>query len=262
MFKRMTVAGIIIAFIIIGLVLQSTFYYYPELSSPWKNSSIKIPVLAYHSVSNSGIKNRFTVSTAEFQQQMKFLHDEGYKTISLEQFRAILQGKVKNNGKQILITFDDGYENTYTEAYPIMKQYGYIATLFVITDWMDGHNYINWDQAKLLHHSGWDIMPHTKNHKSLPLLTREDQLDEIRSAKQTIEKHLRSKVRVFAYPYGFRDKTTVDILKGNGFDYAFTFENGITDASQDPLLMKRLIVWGTKSLMSFEEELQAASKKS
>lgn len=262
MFKRMAVAGIMMAFIILGLVLQSTFYYYPELSSPWKNSSIKIPVLAYHSVSKNGTENRFTVSSAEFRQQMKYLHDEGYQTISLQQFRTILQGKVKNNGKQILITFDDGYENTYTEAYPIMKQYGYIATLFVITDWMDGRNYINWDQAKLLHRNGWDIMPHTKNHKSLPLLTKGDQLDEITSAKRNIENHLHTKVRVFAYPYGFRDKTTVDILKSNGFDYAFTFENGITDASQDPLLMKRLIIWGNKSLASFEENMRRVSENS
>lgn len=262
MFKKIAWSSITLVVLLLSFYLQETLYYSPEYIPHLIDAGIKVPVLAYHSVSKGGSDGGFTVSTDHFQEQMKYLHDQGYQAINLDEFRAIMQGREKNDGKKVLITFDDGYENTYTEAYPVLKHYGFTATLFVITDWMDGKEYINWTQAKALFHEGWDIMPHTKNHKSLPLLTKDEQYNEIMSSKNCIERHLKYKVRFFAYPYGFRDKSSVDILKKSGFDYAFTFENGVADSVQDPLLLKRLIVQSTFTLPAFEEEMKLASRVS
>ncbi|MDR0270403.1 polysaccharide deacetylase family protein [Paenibacillus sp.] len=247
---------VVIALIIILLIsANNLFFYQTRSAADSQRSQVKVPVLSYHSV-NSKATNKYVVTPEQFHEQMTVLHDLGYKSINLRQFDALMKGEIENTGKLILITFDDGYADNYTQAFPIMKKYRFTATLFVITNWMESGSYATWNQLGELQKNGWDIMPHTRSHPDLPLLSRKDQTDEMSGSKQAIENHLHRKVNAMAYPYGLRSGKTVRIAKKCGYEYAFTFEDGWTSSDQNPLLLKRLLIFGTDDLSTFRMKLQ------
>ncbi|SEO33780.1 Polysaccharide deacetylase [Paenibacillus sp. OV219] len=215
---------------------------------------VQIPVLCYHSITNAK-KGEYIVSTETFQAQMNSLHEHGYRSISLEQFDQLMKGKLKNNGKMVLITFDDGYRDNFTNAYPILSKYGFTATEFLVTSWVGGGSYMNWSEAGELYRAGWDIMSHTRTHPYLPLHKAKGQREEIAGSKQDLEKHLPVPANVIAYPYGLRSAETVDIVAESGYTYAFTFDDGMTTSKQNPYLLKRLFIKGEMDLQAFERKM-------
>ncbi|REE86524.1 polysaccharide deacetylase [Paenibacillus taihuensis] len=221
-------------------------------SSP--TSEVQIPVLCYHSISDAK-KGEYIVGTSEFKAQMKSLHDHGYRSISLEQFDELMKGKLQNDGRMVLITFDDGYRDNYTNAYPILSEYGFTATEFLVTSWVGGSSYMNWSEAGELYRAGWDIMSHTRTHPYLPLHGTKEQREEIAGSKQDLEKHLPVPANVIAYPYGLRSAETVNIVAESGYTYAFTFDDGMTTSSQNPYLLKRLFIKGEMDAQAFERKM-------
>lgn len=251
----------IILIAVIGLIssllimADSLFFYQTHAASDPKQTQVEVPVLNYHSVSTKAT-NKYVVTPEQFNEQMMALHDLGYTSINMQQFDALMKGKIKNTGKFVLITFDDGYADNYKQAFPIMQQYGFTGTMFVITNWVGSGPYATWKELSELHKAGWDIMPHTRSHPDLPLMSSKEQTDEIAGSKQAIEKNLHEKVNAMAYPYGLRSRETVKIAKKCGYEYAFTFEDGWTSSSQNQLLLKRIIVSGTDDLTTFRQKLQ------
>ncbi len=221
------------------------------------SSPLQIPVLCYHSIADQGSDNEYVVSPARFREQMKWLHDEGYESISLQQFQQLMTGKAKPTGHEVLITFDDGYKNNYVDALPVLKQYGYQATEFIVTNWVGGSGYLTWEQVKALHAAGWDIMSHTRTHPYLPLHTAKSQTDEIAGSKAAIERHLGTEVTAIAYPYGLRSEETMKLAKQSGYVYAFTFDDGWTSSSQNPYLLKRLFISGDMDLAAFQHKMES-----
>ncbi|GGD58097.1 polysaccharide deacetylase family protein [Paenibacillus nasutitermitis] len=213
-----------------------------------------IPVLAYHSIANHP-RNAYVITQADFEEQMAYLHEQHYESINLEQFTKLMKEKKAVAKKLVLITFDDGYANTYSAAFPILRKYGYTATAFVITDWLGGRNFMSWQQAEKLQQAGWDIMPHSRSHPELPRLSEEQQYDEISGSRAAIELKLHSRADIFAYPYGLRSETTLEQLGNAGFTYAFTFDNGLTSSEQDPLSLKRMVVSRGETLFQFSHRL-------
>ncbi|QHW31780.1 polysaccharide deacetylase family protein [Paenibacillus rhizovicinus] len=220
-------------------------------------AAARIPVLCYHSIADNGAGNEYIVSPDAFRQQMAWLHDEGYRSIGMEEFGAILTGQEASTGKEVLITFDDGYKNNYTAAQPILKQYGFQATEFLVTNWVGGEAYLTWGQVKELHAAGWDIMAHTRTHPYLPLHTPKVQRDEIAGSKTAIEKNLGTSVTAIAYPYGLRSEETMRIAKQSGFAYGFTFDDGYTTSEQNPYLLKRLFISGDTDLAGFQRKMKS-----
>ncbi|WP_274652541.1 polysaccharide deacetylase family protein [Paenibacillus humicola] len=216
----------------------------------------EIPVLAYHSVS-ARTDGEYNITPAKFAEQMKTLAQLGYRTVTMAEFDRYMKGTAhpKPGEKLVLLTFDDGYRNVYSVAYPIMRQYGFTAAMFLITSWAGGPSFVTWDQAAALQNAGWDIMAHSETHPHLPLLPENVQNREILGSKQAIESHLGKPAIAFAYPYGNRSGITYRLVRESGFDYAFTFDDGLTDSRQDPFLLKRRIVSGTETLPEFELKL-------
>lgn len=213
-----------------------------------------IPVLTYHSITDQS-GSEYAVNTGQFSKQMKYLHSHGYHSINLKQFDTYMKQGKPAADKLVLLTFDDGYSNNYEKAFPILEKYGYTATLFVITDWVNSKPYMNWTQIKALEKAGWDIMPHSRTHPHLPLESKANQQQEIAGSKIAIERILKTDAFAFAYPYGHRSQTTMDVVQDSGYRYAFTFDDGITSSSQNPYLLKRLIVSGNEPLKTFTRRL-------
>jgi len=214
-----------------------------------------IPVLNYHSVAvDPG--NIVVIHPDKFEEQMKYLHDNGYTTLKLAEFFDILERKAAPPEKPVLLTFDDGYTDNYETAMPILKKYKQHATLFMSPGMIDTPGYINWDQAQAMLEAGWDIQPHGMTHPSLPKLSAEKQAYEITEARKLIEANLKGTVAdVFCYPYGQYNKDTLDILSKNGFRYAFTIDQGKTDSGQHPFKLKRIFVNGEEKLGTLVHKL-------
>ncbi|MBO7747979.1 polysaccharide deacetylase family protein [Paenibacillus sp. MWE-103] len=221
-------------------------------------SGAGIPVLCYHSIADNGGSNEYVVSPERFREEMAWLSGQGYHSIDLKEFGALLSGKEKASGKEVLITFDDGYKNNYAEALPVLEEYGFRATEFLVTNWVGGSGYVSWDEVKALRSAGWDIMAHTRTHPFLPLHTASVQRDEIAGSKAAIERELGTEVTAIAYPYGLRSEETMRLVKQSGYAYAFTFDDGWTDPGQNPYLLKRLFISGGMGLEDFERKLAHA----
>lgn len=213
-----------------------------------------IPVLNYHSVSiDPG--NIVVIHPDKFREQMEYLHDNGYTTLTLKEFTDIFEGKAEAPAKPVLLTFDDGYTDNYETAMPVLKEFGFHATLFMSPGMVGQSGYIDWDQARELYGNGWDIQPHGMTHPSLPKLSSEEQTEEIVEARRQIEEQLKVTADVYCYPYGQYNKDTLDILSRHGFRYAFTIEQGKTASGQHPYKLTRIFVNGEEKLSSLVHKL-------
>ena len=168
-----------------------------------------IPILMYHKikdqVENTEDDQSMSVSTANFEAQLKALLEAGYTPINFKQLKDYLEGKVGLPKKPILITADDGYLCNYTKAYPILKKYNAQATFFVTSLYVgitNENEHFSWEQAKEMEASGLiDIQSHTHGHTLMNELDKTDVSYEIQKSFGDIEKYLGERdVKVLAYP--------------------------------------------------------------
>jgi peptidoglycan/xylan/chitin deacetylase (PgdA/CDA1 family) len=200
-----------------------------------------IPVLLYHHLQplqeaiNNGQKN-LSVDVKIFEKQMEYLSKHGYSSLTPEQF---LSTSADLPAKPVLLTFDDGYSDFYTYAYPILMKYGMRATVFVITGLIDNPGYLSWSNISKMKESGLiSFANHTWSHKNLALAKESIIRYEILTAKEQLEEHGITS-RIFAYPYGGRSKTVEKVLKELGFEAAFTTVAGWSQCLNFPYEFRR-----------------------
>lgn len=196
----------------------------------WKNlllpTSSGIPVLNYHQVNNEA-HNMLTLSSQEFDAQMAYLSNAGYTTISPDQLVDYLQYGTSLPPKPILITFDDGYEDNYRVAYPILQKYNFTATIFLITDFIGNNGrYLSWKQVKEMHNNGFFFESHTLNHVFLTNASDEEVLSQLTKSREAIEWRLKQKAEYLAYPGGFYNQRIIELAKQAGYRSAFTINLG------------------------------------
>ena len=219
----------------------------------------KIVILNYHKVDE--LFNSLSVAPDDFDEQMAYLKDHGFQTISLEQMRKALAGEaVDLPEKPLLITFDDGYRDNYTNAYPILAKYGYTGVIFVITSFLDRNipQYITWDMAKELQESGViDIQSHTVNHNSMTELNDEKLRQELIDSKKRIEEVLGKPADYVAYPTGTYNLHIAGIIQDCGYKGAFTIKYGNVDSLTNLYAIERLPVFRTSNTYDdFVDRLQ------
>jgi peptidoglycan/xylan/chitin deacetylase (PgdA/CDA1 family) len=194
----------------------------------------------YHSVSSadekpfsimglpSTIKLRLNiVSPQSFDRQMGFLRNNGYHVISLDEYVRENTQRKKFPHNTVVITFDDGYADNYTNAYPILKKYHIPATIFLISDYVGkSPELLNWDQVKEMNAYGIDFESHTRHHVYLPSQTKAQIKDEIAGSKQAIEEHLGKPVYYIAYPTGGFSEEIKAITALAGYKAALTTNRG------------------------------------
>lgn len=215
---------------------------------------VSIPVLNYHSIGKEP-DNSLVLDPDKFAKQMEYLSAEGYTPLTLSDFTQMLEKKKMPPAKPVLLTFDDGYADNYQLAMPVLKKYGFHAALFMSPGLVGQEGYLNWEQVKEMHEAGWDIEPHGLTHSNLAMLKEAEQRYEITEARRQIEERLGVKADIFCYPYGQYNKTTLAILKREGFRYAFTIKQGRATSSQPPLELKRIYVNGKDSLAEWIRKL-------
>jgi peptidoglycan/xylan/chitin deacetylase (PgdA/CDA1 family) len=218
-------------------------------------------ILMYHSISH--IPNYFSAVTPEaFEAQMVYLAKRGYPVISLAELVRRLEKKEPLGGS-VVITFDDGYRDNYTEALPVLKRYGFPATIFVSTDLVGKADKRNLERLSVkemqeLKRGGVLIEPHSKSHLRLGELSTEDARTEVLGSKQTVEAWLGKRTAFFAYPYGSYNKETERIVKEGGFSAAATVKEGTVHQSTNPYQLPRISINSSTTLGQFKGKLSRA----
>ncbi len=181
-----------------------------------------VPILLYHHVMEAKEAaaigaTYLNVPPEIFRSQMDYLWQKGYQVIGLDE---MVEG-IRNNSlpaKPVVLTFDDGYRDFYDYIYPILREKGIKATLFIISQFVGGERYLVWPQIKEMVDSGL-VLPgnHTLNHPYLTKLSEFQIKDQIFSANNILREHLGRSVYFFAYPYGSLNSQIEQILKEGGF---------------------------------------------
>ncbi|MBI4039386.1 polysaccharide deacetylase family protein [Candidatus Daviesbacteria bacterium] len=184
---------------------------------------LRVPILNYHHISPNPAPDvntaQITTLLADFEKQMQYLAENNYTTITLGQLKNSLDGKNNLPARPIILTFDDGYVDFYTDAYPILQKYQHKAYMALISDFVGKTaNYLTWDQVRQMKASGLvDFMAHSRHHKKLTELSPGEMDYEIAGSKQVIESQLSGQVDWFVYPYGSLNNQTIDLVKKAGF---------------------------------------------
>ncbi len=226
--------------------------------------SAHVPILMYHYVSvppagADRYRVDLSVTPEQFEEQLAWLRSQGYQSISLfDLVDYMAQGKPLPE-KPVVLTFDDGYRDAYTNAFPLLEQYGYTGTFFLITRPIDENNvsYLSWDMVKEMHAGGMDMQAHGYSHADLRGKSVDYLVYEIVGAKEAIEARTGETVRFFCYPSGSYDQQTIDVLRSANFWAATTTQQGATQSSNDLFELKRIRMRGEHSLDDFEELLTA-----
>lgn len=226
---------------------------------------IRLPILMYHYVEPwpadadaDAIRQGLTVTPADFQAQMAYLHDHGYVTVSLYELLDALALGTPLPDNAVVLTFDDGYRTLLDYVLPVLQPYGYTGTVFVITQFMDEERpeYLTWPQAEALFAAGWKIEPHTKTHDDLQGRERDYQLYQMLGSLQTVEAHIGVMPRFLAYPAGSYDDLSVELADEMHLWGAVTTVPGRVHYYQDRFTLARVRVSGTGVLQDFLNGLE------
>lgn len=222
------------------------------------NSLADIPVLNYHKVDN--FYHALSIPPDEFEEQMAYLAENGFTTITPDQLMAYLNHDRELPEKPILITFDDGYLDNFTNAYPIMKKYGFTATIFVVTNKIGREaNFMSWDQVRTMQQDGFVFGSHTVSHEPLTKLSREQIKQELADSRKEIEQQLGSRTRYFAYPTGAYNLQIEELVKQAGYKAAFTIRYGQAGTESNPYALERIPIFrGQHTFRSFLVRLNGA----
>ncbi|MFO7680839.1 MAG: polysaccharide deacetylase family protein [Chloroflexota bacterium] len=195
--------------------------------------TLRVPILMYHYLSvppaDADIyRTDLSVTPENFRQQMAYLAENGYTPIDFYQLSAAITAQTDLPDKPILLTFDDGYLDNYENAFPILQEFGFTATFFIITDLADqgAPGYANWEQLKEMAAAGMRIESHTKNHPDLSTMGRDGVIFQVLGSQETIAAHIGYTPRYLCYPGGRYNAETMQILSELGLWGAVTTQGG------------------------------------
>ena len=185
-----------------------------------------VPVFAYHRITRD--KDIYSMAPETFDAQMKYLHDKGYKSISLNDFIKKREIGPDAFYKNFVITFDDGYSDNNRVALPIMKQYDFTGTVFIAIKYMAWPGYVTWQDVWSLKEGGWEIGSHTWNHIALAKAKPEELEYELKNSKDFMNNFdPEFAVNTLAYPFGSYNDDVYEALKRNGYVAAVTGIDGV-----------------------------------
>ena len=223
------------------------------------NDNKGIPVLYYHSVKESA-DNEVTITPEMLRTQLKYIHNQGYVTLTTSDLKAYILNDSPVPEKSILITFDDGYMDNYYNAFPILKDFNMVATIFCITSDLDGSYYLSKDAVREMSSYGIDIESHTVNHPHLNKMTYDKQLEELVESKKNLEEITGKEINSIAYPFGDFNDNSVKAAKDAGYVLGFTTKLGLSDRSDNPLTLDRIYISSKYNMNTFKELLNKKNK--
>ena len=238
------------------------------LSRDERRSGGKLRVLMYHRVSSDPSRDILSVTPFSFAEQMKWLREEGYTVLPVEEALSRLdEGTLPD--RAISITFDDGYRDNFEEAFPVLSRYRMPAMIFPVTGFVLGEGehpryrentvpveYLTPEQIRLMKDAGMSFGCHTHTHSHLSGISPREAVLEIRQAKKLLEEWVGESVHVFAYPNGFFHLEHFRMLEALGFDAAFSVKAGTNRPGDPRWCLRRTEISGRDSLRDFIHKMR------
>ncbi len=204
---------------------------------------VRLPVLMYHHVQSkeaakASNQTNLTVNTDVFKNQMEYLKGKGYDTVTMNDLVNFFDSGAGIPGKSILITFDDGYQDFYTDAYPVLSGVGFRATMFVSTGLVQNPGYLTWDEISGMNGSVL-FANHTWSHKNVQVAPSTMNM-EISTADLQLVDHGLNNPKIFAYPFGLETFQAENYLSSSGYKVAFTTVPGNILCKKQRLSLPRI----------------------
>lgn len=225
------------------------------------NDNRGVPVLCYHSIGDDPTgKNPIIISKEKLRQDLQTIKNLGYTTLTLSQLNDYIFNDKAIPEKSVVITFDDGYKDNYTNAFPILKELNLNATIFVISSYLDRQTYLSPEEVKEMSDYGIDIQSHTVNHVRLTDLSYAEQLKELKDSKDQLEKLTGKPVNSIAYPEGFYNDDTKKAFSDSGYSMGFTIKRGYADRDDKSFELNRICIDYTYKPTDIENVLKNLPK--
>jgi peptidoglycan/xylan/chitin deacetylase (PgdA/CDA1 family) len=204
------------------------------------------------------VRHDLSLAPEAFEAQLQYLVQEGYSTIMLSELIHHLARGATLPARPIILTFDDGYRDVYTQAFPLLRQYGMNSTVFLITGFIDAEydEYLSWAQVREMHGAGMGFGSHSYTHPDLRNQTAEYLVWQILGSKEAIEQRIREPVRFFSYPSGRYDDLAVNVLQSADYWGAVTTLQGYEHSSDSSFELRRIRIRGDETLASFAAKLE------
>ncbi len=230
-------------------------------------SGIDLPILMYHYVedvpssSKDAFRKDLSVSPRNLRSQVEMLKGLGAVTVSMDDVLDYLYGRRAAPARAVVLTFDDGYDNIYTQAYPILRDAGMTGTSYAITDFVGQPGYMTWDQLRELSHAGWSIQSHSISHPDLRVISDAELSRQLRESKARIERELGLPVPHLNYPAGKHDARVMAAAAVAGYRTAVTVNYGTRLTLRQAFDLPRVRVHGADETQALRARMLPASWK-
>lgn len=222
-------------------------------------ANIKVPILTYHFIANNPnskdrARDSLSVPPDKFEAQMDYLSKNNYTPITLDTLYGIYNGQTQAPAKAVVLTFDDGYIDFYTNAFPILRRFNFHAVSFIPTGLIGGSYYMSWDQIKEIQSSGLvTFEAHSVNHANLVSLKYDALLKQLTDSKNVLQSQTGYPVNFIAYPYGTSNTLVQSAVRKAGYVGGLgTWFGKVGGASMN---MPRIKVSGYWSIKEFASRL-------
>ena len=214
-----------------------------------------VPILGYHRIGEPKGDHVPTVTPESFEKQMAFLARRRYRVMSLDDcVRKVAAGE-PFSPRSVVITFDDGYEETLTIAAPLLHQHGFCATVFVTPGEVGYPGFMTWDQVRQIAQNGFTVGSHTMHHTYLPMTACEKVRRELAESKQILEQQLSRPIQWLSYPVGGYTPAIQALAREVGYRAACTTNRGVSKWARDLFALRRIKMTerdGNPALMQFK----------
>ena len=232
----------------------------PRYVVPLGRPALNLPILMYHYIRTvpaitDALSFDLSVTPARFQEQMDWLAANGYHTVDFDDVRAYFGGQRPLPAKPIVITFDDGYLDLYTTAYPILRAHHFKAVAYIVSGFMTNSAYASAAQVQTMDADGIQIGSHTISHVNLQSGSNASSYHQITESKATLQRLLGHPVLDFAYPSGKFDSRIVALVQQAGYDTGVTTYDSIRHSPNNRWTWTRTRVRGGESLAQFVAQL-------
>lgn len=218
----------------------------------------RVPILMYHHIDGAppgadALRRDLSVSPENFEAQLRYLQREGYETITLNELALHLTVGKPLPPKPIILTFDDGYADAYSRAFPLLQRFGFVGTFFLVSAPIDAQNpdFLSWDQVTEMHAAGMRFEPHSYDHPDMRNRGYQFIVFQILAPKEAIEARTGERCRFFAYPSGRYDQSVIDVLRSAHYWGAVLTEQGATQTTDDLFALRRIRIQGSDDLDMF-----------
>jgi peptidoglycan/xylan/chitin deacetylase (PgdA/CDA1 family) len=221
-----------------------------------------VPVLMYHEVNDPAEAWRsLAVPPPVFREQLRYLHDGGYATLTAGKLATLLAEGGPVPPRSVVLTFDDGFEDFHRHAVPALAEYGFTATVFVTTSWVQDAGsasaasrpgrMLSWGQIGESLGAGMEVGAHSCQHFQLDQLPVRQLRDELYVSKARLEDKLGTRVPGLAYPYGYSNAKVREVARAAGYDYGYAVRNMMTGLDGDLFRLPRLTVHRSTGMPEF-----------